>query len=113
MERSECYTAPCKNGVEQESKPVVEPDLPADLGRALPAQRHLLDQSADFGSDSWSQREMESCRSPLASIQPFRRSSLDDTPNVVAGGQGALLNLQLVSKENQRAGPPIHTPLPV
>src|SRR5688572_27951166 len=51
------------------------------------------------------QREMESRRSLLASIEPFRGPSLRTPPNVVAG-QASLLNLQLISKEIKLAGAP-------
>jgi transposase-like protein len=48
------------------------------------------------------QREVESGRSLLASIQPFRRASLDDTPQCLNGAQGgARQKLQLVSTRNR------------
>src|SRR5438067_2880785 len=61
------------------------------------------------------QREMESRRSPLASKLRFSAAQFGrrrtTPPNAVAAsGQGRLPKLQLVSKRNQLARPPIQTP---
>jgi hypothetical protein len=56
------------------------------------------------------QRELESGRSLLAVYSHFDGPVWTTQPNVVAGGRGTLLNLQLVQSESGRLVPISHEP---